>query len=42
MSAAKTETRWQRKVLEVRNLRVHYETPTGDVIAVAGIRPCCA
>ena len=37
MSAAKTETRWQRKVLEVRNLRVHYETPTGDVIAVAGI-----
>ena len=37
MSADKTETRWQRKVLEVRNLRVHYETPTGDVIAVAGI-----
>ncbi|MCY4023308.1 MAG: ABC transporter ATP-binding protein [Anaerolineaceae bacterium] len=29
--------RRQRKVLEVRNLRVHYETPTGDVIAVAGI-----
>ena len=37
MSAAKTGTRWQHKVLEVRNLRVHYETPTGDVIAVAGI-----
>ena len=38
MSAGKQgETRKQRKVLEVRNLRVHYETPTGDVIAVAGI-----
>ena len=32
-----TTERRQRKVLEVRNLRVHYETPTGDVIAVAGI-----
>ena len=31
------EARRQRKVLEVRKLRVHYETPTGDVIAVAGI-----
>ena len=26
-----------RVVLKVRNLRIHYETPTGDVIAVAGI-----
>jgi len=31
------ERRQRKKVLEVRNLRVHYETPTGDVIAVAGI-----
>ncbi len=26
-----------RRVLEVHNLRIHYETPTGDVIAVADI-----
>jgi peptide/nickel transport system ATP-binding protein len=26
-----------RPVLEVRNLRIHYATPSGDVIAVAGI-----
>jgi oligopeptide/dipeptide ABC transporter ATP-binding protein len=30
-------TKTREKVLEVKNLRVHYETPKGDVIAVNGI-----
>lgn len=31
------KAREKKVVLQVRNLRVHYETPKGDVIAVAGI-----
>jgi ABC-type dipeptide/oligopeptide/nickel transport system ATPase component len=36
MTHAQSDTQ-PRKVLEVSNLRVHYETPRGDVIAVNGV-----
>jgi peptide/nickel transport system ATP-binding protein len=35
--ATATATNGQKPVLEVKNLRVHYSTPLGDVIAVNGV-----
>jgi oligopeptide/dipeptide ABC transporter ATP-binding protein len=32
-----TDWKTRKRILEVKNLRVHYETPKGDVIAVNGI-----
>lgn len=37
VSTANAQPSAREKMLEVKNLRVHYETPRGDVIAVNGI-----